>query len=131
MRTVLVIDDDSDIRELVAWKLAQAGYGTLSASDGAEGLAAAIAGDSEGRPPDLILVDWMMPKMTGIEVCQAVRANPVINRIPLILLTANGAEAEVESGFAAGVDDYIVKPFSPRELLGRIQAVLSRSEARV
>lgn len=130
MRTILVIDDDSDIRELVAWKLTQAGYATLSASDGAEGLAAAIAGDAAGRPPDLILCDWMMPKMTGIEVCRSVRANPLISRIPLILLTANADEAEVESGFAAGVDDYIVKPFSPRELLGRIQAVLSRSEAR-
>ncbi|HUR23365.1 MAG TPA: response regulator, partial [Acidimicrobiales bacterium] len=123
MKTVLVIDDDSDIRELVAWKLAQAGYATLSAADGAEGLAAAIAGDSDGLAPDLILVDWMMPKMTGIEVCRAVRANPVLSRIPVILLTANGEESEVESGFAAGVDDYIVKPFSPRELLGRIQAV--------
>ena len=130
MKTVLVIDDDSDIRELVMWKLAQAGYATLSASDGAEGLAAAIAGDSEGHPPDLILVDWMMPKMTGIEVCRSVRANPLTSRIPIILLTANGLEAEVESGFAVGVDDYVVKPFSPRELLGRIQAVLSRSEAR-
>ena len=130
MRTVLVIDDDSDIRELVTWKLTQAGYATLSASDGAEGLAAAIAGDAEGRPPDLVLVDWMMPKMTGIEVCRSVRANPLTSRIPIILLTANAEEAEVESGFAAGVDDYIVKPFSPRELLGRIQAVLSRSEAR-
>ena len=130
MKTVLVIDDDSDIRELVTWKLTQAGYATLGASDGEEGLAAAIAGDAEGRPPDLILVDWMMPKMTGIEVCRSVRANPLTSRIPIILLTANAEEAEVERGFAAGVDDYIVKPFSPRELLGRIQAVLARSEAR-
>lgn len=76
MRTVLIIDDDSDIRELVVWKLAQAGYATLSASDGAEGLAAALTGDSQGRLPDLILVDWMMPKMTGIELCRAVRATP-------------------------------------------------------
>jgi len=130
MKTVLVIDDDSDIRELITWKLTQAGYATLGASDGAEGLAAAIAGDAEGSPPDLILVDWMMPKMTGIEVCRSVRDNPITSRIPIILLTANAMEAEVESGFAAGVDDYVVKPFSPRELLGRIQAVLSRSEAR-
>jgi len=130
MRTILVIDDDSDIRELVMWKLAQAGYATLSASDGAEGLAAAIAGDAEGHPPDLILVDWMMPKMTGIEVCRSVRADPLTSRIPIILLTANAQEAEVERGFAAGVDDYILKPFSPRELLGRIQAVLARSEVR-
>ncbi len=130
MKTVLVIDDDSDIRELVTWKLTQAGYATLGASDGEEGLAVAIAGDAEGRPPDLILVDWLMPKMTGIEVCRSVRANPLTSRIPIILLTANAEEAEVERGFAAGVDDYIVKPFNPRVLLGRIQAVLARSEAR-
>ncbi len=129
MKTVLVIDDDPDIRELVTWKLTQAGYATLGASDGEEGLAAAITGDPDGRPPDLILVDWMMPKMTGIEVCRALRDNPVTTRVPVILLTAKAQEAEVERGFAAGVDDYIVKPFSPREMLGRIQAVLARSEA--
>ena len=130
MKTVLVVDDDPDIRELITWKLSQAGYTTLAAADGEAGLTAAIAGDNEGRVPDLILVDWMMPKMTGIEVCRALRDNPVTARIPIILLTAKAQEAEVERGFAAGVDDYIVKPFSPREMLGRIQAVLARSEAR-
>ncbi len=130
MKTVLVVDDDADIRELITWKLGQAGYSTLDAADGEEGLAAATAGDSEGRAPDLILVDWMMPKMSGIEVCRALRDNPATARIPLILLTANAQEADVELGFAAGVDDYIAKPFSPREMLGRIQAVMARSEAR-
>jgi len=130
MKTVLVVDDDADIRELITWKLGQAGYSTLVAADGEEGLAAATAGDSEGRAPDLILVDWMMPKMSGIEVCRALRDNPATARIPLILLTANAQEADVELGFASGVDDYIAKPFSPREMLGRIQAVLARSEAR-
>ena len=130
MKTVLVVDDDADIRELITWKLGQAGYATLVAGDGEEGLAAATAGDSEGRAPDLILVDWMMPKLSGIEVCRALRDNPATARIPLILLTANAQEADVELGFAAGVDDYIAKPFSPREMLGRIQAVLARSEAR-
>ncbi len=130
MKTVLVVDDDPDIRELITWKLSQAGYTTVAASDGEAGLNAAIAGDAEGRVPDLILVDWMMPKMTGIEVCRALRDNPVTSRVPVILLTAKAQEAEVERGFAAGVDDYIVKPFSPREMLGRIQAVLARSEAR-
>jgi DNA-binding response OmpR family regulator len=130
MKTVLVVDDDADIRELITWKLGQAGYSTLVAADGEEGLAAATAGDSEGRAPDLILVDWMMPKMSGIDVCRALRDNPATARIPLILLTANAQEADVELGFAAGVDDYIAKPFSPREMLGRIQAVLARSEAR-
>jgi two-component system phosphate regulon response regulator PhoB len=131
MKTVLVVEDDPDIRELVVWKLTQAGYTTVGAADGEAGLAAASPADGDGTTPDLILVDWMMPKMTGIEMCRALRANPVTAHIPLILLTSNGQEAEVERGFAAGVDDYIVKPFSPREMLGRVQAVLARSGARV
>ena len=130
MKTVLVVDDDPAIRELITWKLGQAGYATLVAADGEAALAAAAAGDSDGNPPDLILVDWMMPKMSGIEVCRALRENPLTARIPVILLTANSQESDVEVGFAAGVDDYIAKPFSPREMLGRIQAVLARSEAR-
>ncbi|HEX2048088.1 MAG TPA: response regulator [Acidimicrobiales bacterium] len=130
MKTVLVVDDDPDIRELITWKLSQAGYTTLTAADGEAGLHAAVAGDAEAPVPDLILVDWMMPKMAGIEVCRALRDHPVTSRVPIILLTAMAQEVEVERGFAAGVDDYIVKPFSPREMLGRIQAVLARSEAR-
>jgi DNA-binding response OmpR family regulator len=130
MKTVLIVDDDPDIRELITWKLGQAGYTTFVAGDGEAGLLAAENGDADGRLPDLILVDWMMPKMSGIDVCRALRDNPATARIPLILLTANAQEADVERGFAAGVDDYIAKPFSPREMLGRIQAVLARSEAR-
>lgn len=130
MKSVLVIDDDADIRELISWKLTNAGYNTMAAADGEAGLAAATGADAAGPSPDLILVDWMMPKMTGIEVCRALRENPKTAHIPIILLTAKAEEAEVERGFAVGVDDYIVKPFSPREMLGRIQAVLARSEAR-
>ena len=129
MKTVLVVDDDADIRELVIWKLHQAGYATMAAGDGEAGLVAATNGDSTGRLPDLVLLDWMMPKMAGIEMCKALRDNPVTSRIPVILLTAKAQESEVERGFAAGVDDYIVKPFSPREMLGRIQAVLARAQA--
>ena len=129
MKSVLVVDDDPDIRELITWKLTQAGYETMVAGDGEAGLAAVTAGDGDGRIPDLILVDWMMPKMSGIDVCRALRQNPATARIPVILLTANAQESDVELGFAAGVDDYIVKPFSPREMLGRIQAVLARTEA--
>ena len=102
----------------------------MTVADGEAALVAAISGDAAGRLPDLVLVDWMMPRMTGIEVCQALRDDPVTARIPVILLTAKAQEAEVERGFSTGVDDYIVKPFSPREMLGRVQAVLARSEAR-
>ena len=129
MKTVLVVDDDPDIRGLVVWKLHQAGYATLAAGDGEAGLQLATGGDAEGRFPDLVLVDWMMPRMAGIEVCRALRENPLTAALPVILLTAKAQESEVERGFAAGVDDYIVKPFSPREMLGRIQAVMARSRA--
>ena len=133
MKTVLVVDDDADIRELITWKLNQAGYSTLVAADGEEGLRAAMgsAGLAAAVPPDLVLLDWMMPKMSGIEVCQALRDNAATARIPVILLTAKAQEAEVERGFAAGADDFIVKPFSPREMLRRVEAVLGRSESRV
>ena len=119
MRTVLVVDDDADIRDLIAWKLAQAGYGVLTEADGEAGLVTA-AGLSEtgvlGSCPDLVLLDWTMPKMSGIDVCRVLRADPVTADIPIILLTAKAQESEVERGFAAGADDYIVKPFSPREM---------------
>ena len=130
MKTVLVLDDDADIREVVTWKLANAGYDTLAAADGETGLAMALAEDGTGRRPDLVLVDWMKPGMTGIEVCRRLRENPGTATLPIILLTARAQEAEVERGFAAGADDYIVKPFSPREMLSRVQALLARTEAR-
>lgn len=130
MKSVVVIDDDADIRELITWKLTNAGYATATANDGEAGLAAVAAAVAGGNAPDLILVDWMMPRMTGIEVCRALRENPETDRIPVVLLTAKAQESEVERGFAVGVDDYIVKPFSPREMLARIQAILARAEAR-
>jgi len=127
---VLVIDDDPDIRNLITWKLAQAGYATQSAPDGEAGLAAAFSGAAAGLPgPDLIVVDWMMPRITGIEVCRTLRDNPVTAHIPIILLTAKAQDGEIELGYAAGIDDYIVKPFSPRALLSRIEALLARPGA--
>jgi DNA-binding response OmpR family regulator len=129
-RIVLLADDDPDIRDLITWKLSQAGYSTQVAPDGETALAAAGGAPTSGDQPDLVLLDWMMPKMTGIEVCQALRGNPATAAIPVILLTAKAQEAELERGFAAGVDDYIVKPFSPREMLSRVQAVLARGGAR-
>ena len=131
VRTVLVVDDDPDIRELVTWKLGQAGYATLSAADGEaamEIINSRVPGTA--RRPDLILLDWMMPKMSGLEVCRALHEDPFTADIPIIFLTAKAQEAEVERGFAAGIDDYIVKPFSPREMLSRVEAVLARSLAR-
>jgi DNA-binding response OmpR family regulator len=123
MATILVVDDDADIRELIAFKLASAGHEVHTENDGEAGLAAA-----ELLRPDVVVVDWMMPRMTGLEVCQAMRRQEELNKIGLILLTAKGQEGDVQRGFAAGADDYVLKPFSPRELVSRIQAVLARLE---
>jgi len=132
MKIVLVVDDDTDIRELIVWKLSQAGYGTMAESDGEAGLAAASGASSTawGVRPDLVLLDWAMPKMSGLDVCRALRADPDTAAIPVILLTAKAQESQVDLGFAAGADDYIVKPFSPRELLRRVDVLLARTESR-
>jgi DNA-binding response OmpR family regulator len=129
MKTVLVIDDDPDIRDLVIWKLSQAGYATLAEGDGEAGLAAACGGTGPDPTPsaDLVLVDWMMPKLSGIDVCRALRDNPRTAHIPVILLTAKAQEAELARGLAAGADEYIVKPFSPKEMLKTVEALLART----
>ena len=118
---VLVVDDDPDIRELVTFKLEQMGHTVSTENDGEGGLAAALA-----NVPDLILLDVMMPKLTGIEVCQRLRDATQTASVPVILITAKAQEVDVERGFAAGADDYIVKPFSPRELASRVEAMLAR-----
>jgi DNA-binding response OmpR family regulator len=131
MNRVLVVDDDADIRELVTFKLQQAGYAVEAASDGQLGLDAALATtpDLILLEPDLILLDLMMPKLSGIEVCRLLRDNDVTADTPVILFTAKAQEADVQRGFSAGADDYIVKPFSPRELITRVQAVLARARS--
>jgi two-component system phosphate regulon response regulator PhoB len=121
---VLVVDDDDDIRELISWKLRASGYDVEAAADGEAALAAA----AETRP-DLVVLDWMMPRLAGLEVCRALRDDPATAGVPVILLTAKAQEADIERGFAAGADDYVVKPFSPREVLSRVEAVLARSRA--
>ncbi len=118
---ILVVDDDPDIRELVSFKLSHMGHTVSSENDGEAGLAAALE-----AVPDLVLLDLMMPKMTGLEVCQRLRADDRTRDIPIVLITAKAQEADIERGFAAGADDYIVKPFSPRELASRVDAVLAR-----
>jgi DNA-binding response OmpR family regulator len=121
--TVLVADDDQDIRELVELKLSSAGYHVLTVGDGRAALDAVVA-----QQPDLAVLDVMMPVMSGTDVLRALRQRGVDGApgIKIILLTAKAQEADVEIGFALGADDYVVKPFSPRELLSRVQAVLGR-----
>lgn len=118
---VLVADDDPDILDLVRYRLERSGYSVATASDGTE--AVKLAGELS---PALVVVDVMMPGLNGFEVTRRIRDEPGTARIPVILLTARAQETDVQEGFAAGADDYIRKPFSPRELSARVQAVLGR-----
>ena len=118
---VLVADDEEDIRALVAFRLKRAGYDVITAADGAEALTLATT-----RLPDLVVLDMMMPKATGLEVTRSLRGQDSTKDIPVILLTARAQEADVASGFAAGADDYVKKPFSPMDLQLRVQALLER-----
>jgi DNA-binding response OmpR family regulator len=116
---VLVADDDPDILALVRFRLERDGYEVLSAPDGETALDLALA-----RPPDLALLDVMMPRLDGYEVTRRLRAHGPTTTIPIILLTARVQEPDVERGFEAGADDYVTKPFSPQALGERVQAAL-------
>jgi DNA-binding response OmpR family regulator len=120
---VLVAEDDEDIRELVVFRLQQAGYTVIPAEDGQVALELA-----RERKPQLAVLDVMMPKLDGIELTRSLRSDPELGEMSIILLTASVQEAAVAKGFEAGADDYIRKPFSPPELLARIQAVLARRQ---
>ena len=121
MTRVLVVDDDPVIADLVAFRLTRLGLEVSVETDGQAGLAAA-----RQLRPDLVVLDWMMPRMNGLEMCAALRADPdqALARTPVLLLTAKAQEPDLERGFAAGATDYIVKPFSPRELATRVTAAL-------
>jgi len=121
---VLVADDEEDIRSLVAFRLRRAGYEVITAADGEEALLLTTT-----RLPDLVVLDMMMPKATGLEVTRSMREHEATKAIPVILLTARAQEGDVMSGFEAGADDYVKKPFSPQDLQARVQALLERSAA--
>ena len=126
MATVLLAEDDADIRLLVTLKLKQAGYQIRVFEDGLS-----AAADAREHPPDLAILDIMMPGMTGLEVCRELRRDPATAKIPVILLTALARESDITAGLAVGADDYIVKPFSPREFTARVSAMLARVQAGV
>ena len=119
---ILVADDDVDIRELVEFKLSTLGHDVVAVSDGAAAVEACQA-----QRPDLAVLDVMMPGVSGLDAIRAIRADPALKDLPVILLTARAQESDVETGFDSGADDYITKPFSPRELASRVQALLARS----
>lgn len=122
MTAVLVAEDDADIRDLVAFKLAQSGYDVTTAEDGRDALTAA-----RDQLPDIAVLDIAMPGLSGLDVCRLLRAEPATSRMLILLLTAKAQEQDVETGFDAGADDYVVKPFSPRELVTRIHALEARA----
>ena len=118
---ILLVDDEADLLTLLGYNLERAGLEVLAASDGEEALTIV----SERRV-DLVLLDWMMPYMSGIEVCRQLRRKPATRNIPIIILTARGEEADRIRGLDTGADDYVSKPFSTDELVARIRAVLRR-----
>ena len=118
---ILLVDDEPDLVELVRVNLDQAGYRVESAEGGREALAAI-----RRNPPDLIILDLMLPDVSGTEICRQVRADQRLSEIPIIMLTARGEEDDRVVGLELGADDYVTKPFSPRELTLRVRAVLRR-----
>jgi two-component system alkaline phosphatase synthesis response regulator PhoP len=122
MTRILVVEDDRDIADLVGRYLDKAGFGVELLASGSEALSAIAA-----RPPDLLVLDLMLPHVDGLEICRAVRANASTAAIPIIMLTAKAEESERIVGLELGADDYIAKPFSPNELVARVRALLRRS----
>ncbi len=118
---ILITEDEAALVALLRYNLEKEGYLVDEAGDGQEALMKVAE-----APPDLILLDWMLPQLSGLEVCRQLRRNPASRNIPIIMLTARGEEGDRVRGLDAGADDYIAKPFSPGELLARIRAVLRR-----
>ena len=119
---VLVVEDEADIATLLRYNLEKEGFRVNVAGDGEEALL--LAGE---QTPNIVLLDWMLPLMSGIEVCRQMRRNNKMRDIPIIMLTARGEEADRVRGLNSGADDYITKPFSPTELVARMRAVLRRA----
>jgi len=120
--TILVIDDEPDLLELVEFNLKKDGYEVIVAKNGQSGLEIA-----QKHVPDLIVLDLMMPGIDGLEVCRQLRGDTRTRQIPMIMLTAKSAEADRVVGLELGADDYVTKPFSPRELIARVRALLRRA----
>src|SRR5438128_5266324 len=121
MERVLIVDDDTDIQGLVSYNLSQAGFRVTNAATGL----AALESVRE-HPPDLIILDIMLPDLDGLEVCKTLRQRASSRRIPIIMLTARTQEVDRVVGFELGADDYVMKPFSPRELVLRVKSIFRR-----
>ena len=121
---ILVVDDEEDILELITYNLSREGYHVQPATSGEEALERVSA-----EPPDLIILDLMLPGIDGLEVCRELRANAKSKRVPIMMLTARGEESDIVTGLELGADDYMVKPFSPRVLIARARSLLRRRKA--
>ena len=122
MALVMVADDDPITRELLVFRLQAEGYEVVAVEDGDGALK-----EIRTRTPDIAVLDVNMPGMSGFDVCRILRADPATARLPVIMLTASVQESDVAAGFDSGADDYVAKPFSPRELSTRVRAVLART----
>src|SRR6516162_2716142 len=122
MARILVVEDEKDLQEVLAYNLRQAGHSVIVVGSGRDGLAAV----PEHRP-DLVLLDLMLPDVSGIEICRKLKSEPGTKEVPIVMVTAKGDEVDRVVGFELGADDYVVKPYSLRELLLRVDAVLRRT----
>lgn len=118
---VLVAEDDSDIRDLVAFRLERSGWEVIEARDGQQAIDLA-----REHQPDVAVVDWMMPVKSGLEVVSEMRSDPGMSTLPVLILSARAQEPDVVQGFTVGANDYLTKPFSPQELHHRVQALITR-----
>ena len=120
--TVLVVEDDPDIRELLRFTLERAGLKVVEAESGEDALTVL-----DGPQPSIAIIDWMLPGINGVELTQRLRKDPLTSAMPLIMLTARGEEADKLKSFDSGIDDYLTKPFSPKELVARVKALIRRT----
>ncbi|HEX6103463.1 MAG TPA: phosphate regulon transcriptional regulator PhoB [Alphaproteobacteria bacterium] len=120
--TILVVEDEAPLVTLLRYNLEREGFSVLEAQDGDEAM-----NQAREQKPDLVLLDWMLPLVSGIEVCRQLRRHPETRSIPIVMLTARGEEGDKLRGLDSGADDYVTKPFSPSELIARIRAVLRRA----
>jgi len=119
---ILIVEDDPALSEMLVYNLTSAGFETTLTADGDEAISAIL-----DETPDLVILDWMLPNLSGIEICRQIRANYQTRHLPVIMLTAKGEDPDRVRGLNTGADDYMVKPYSPAELIARIQALLRRS----
>jgi two-component system phosphate regulon response regulator PhoB len=124
MKSILIVEDEKDIADLISYHLSQSGFSVITALDGQSALERA-----KKERPGLVILDLMLPGMDGKDVCRALKSNPLTRSIPILMLTAKTEEVDRVIGFELGADDYVTKPFSPRELVLRVKAILRRKEA--